>query len=312
MEPRQPERKLAAILAADVEGYSRLMHADEERTLSTLTSHRKVVTDLIAADHGEIFGSGGDSLLAEFPSVAEAFHCAIAVQRALARANADLDADTRMEFRIGLNVGDVIVTNGDILGEGVNIAARIEALSEPGGICVSRGIRDQLRDRVVETFEDLGEHEVKNIARPVRIYRVCFDPFADDEPVAPAERLAAAVEEGPAADSETDKEVAPGEEADDAEIVFWQSVEASSDEAEYQLYLQRYPQGAFADIAEARLARRATANDTPDERKVELMFWESVRDSGNADMIAAYLEKYPAGEFRPLAEILLGKLSEEA
>ncbi len=311
MEPRRPERKLAAILAADVEGYSRLMHADEERTLSTLTSHRKIIADLIAADHGEIFGSGGDSVLAEFPSVAEAFHCAIAMQRALARANADLDPDARMEFRIGLNVGDVIVANGDTLGEGVNIAARIEALAEPGGICVSRGIRDQLRDRVSETFDDLGEHEVKNIARPVRVYRVRFDPFAASAPVAPAERLAAAVEDAPAAHLEAGG-VAPGEEADDAEIIFWKSVEASSDEAEYRLYLQRYPQGTFAEIAEARLARGATANDTPDERKVELTFWESVRDSGSADMIAAYLEKYPAGEFRPLAEILLGKLAENA
>jgi class 3 adenylate cyclase len=302
MEPRQPERRLAAILAADVEGYSRLMHADEERTLSTLTAFRKLVTDLIAADHGEVFGSAGDSVLAEFPSVAEAFHCAITMQRALARANADLEADARMLFRIGLNVGDVIVTNGDFFGEGVNIAARIETLAEPGGICVSRGVRDQLRDRVSETFEDLGEHQVKNIARAVRVYRVRFDPLADAEPVAPADRLAAAVEEI----------VAENAEAGDAEIVFWRSVEASSDDAEYRLYLERYPQGAFADIARARLARGATANDTPDERRVELLFWESVRDSGNRDMIAAYLEKYPAGEFRPLAKILLAGLAGKA
>ena len=306
MEPRQPERKLAAILAADVEGYSRLMHADEERTLSTLTAYRRIIDDLITADHGEVFGSAGDSVLAEFPSVAEAFHCAIAMQRALARANAELEPDARMLFRIGLNAGDVIVTNGDLFGEGVNIAARIETLAAPGCICVSRGVRDQLRDRVPETFEDLGEHQVKNIARAVRVYRVRFDPLDDAEPIAPADRLAAAVEEVVAKNEE------PDAEAGDAEIVFWRSVEASSDDAEYRLYLERYPEGAFADIARARLARGATANDTPDERRVELLFWESVRDSGNRDMIAAYLAKYPAGEFRPLAEILLAEMAGKA
>jgi adenylate cyclase len=306
MEPRQPERRLAAILAADVEGYSRLMHADEERTLSTLTAHRKLVTDLIAADHGEVFGSAGDSILAEFPSVAEAFHCAIAMQRALARANAELPSDEQMLFRIGINVGDVIVTNGDFFGDGVNIAARIETLSEPGGICVSRGVRDQLRDRVSEAFEDLGEHQVKNIARAVRVYRVRFDPLEDAEPIAPADRLAVAVDEIGS------EKVEPGEDAGDAEIVFWRSVEANSDDAEYRLYLEHYPQGAFADIARTRLARGATANDTPDERRVELLFWESVRDSGNRAMIAAYLEKYPAGEFRQLAEILLAGMPETA
>ena len=250
--------------------------------------------------------SAGDSILAEFPSVAEAFHCAIAMQRALARANAELPTDERMLFRIGINVGDVIVTNGDFFGDGVNIAARIETLSEPGGICVSRGVRDQLRDRVSEAFEDLGEHQVKNIARAVRVYRVRFDPLEDAEPIAPADRLAVAVDEIGS------EKVEPGEDAGDAEIVFWRSVEANSDDAEYQLYLEHYPQGAFADIARARLARGATANDTPDERRVELLFWESVRDSGNRAMIAAYLEKYPAGEFRQLAEILLAGMPETA
>jgi class 3 adenylate cyclase len=168
MESPPLERKLAAILAADVEGYSRLMHADEERTLATLTAHREIVDNLILGAHGQIFGTAGDSVLAEFPSVVEAFHCAVAIQQALAKANAVLPPEQRMQFRIGINIGDVMVKEGDIFGDGVNIAARLEGLAEPGGICVTRGVRDHLRDRVDIPFEDLGEHSVKNISRPMR------------------------------------------------------------------------------------------------------------------------------------------------
>lgn len=301
MEHPQPERKLAAILAADVEGYSRLMHADEERTLRTLKAHRKIVADLIVADHGEIFGSAGDSILAEFPSVVEAFHCAVAVQRALARANSGLDPDARMLFRIGLNVGDVIVTDGDIFGEGVNVAARIETLAEPGGICVSRGVRDQLRDRVSEPFEDLGEREVKNIARAVRVYRVCFDPSAEPDALESLAEIAP---------SSMKDAAAKADDAGEAEIAFWKSVEASGDDAEYRLYLQHYPKGLFADLAEARLARGAANAHSSADRQAELLFWESVKDAGNPEMIRAYLDKYPEGEFRPLAEIVLSDLAE--
>jgi len=147
MEAPPLERKLAAILAADFEGYSRLMHADEERTLVTLTGHRSVVDDLIVRVRGQIFGTAGDSVLAEFPSVVDAYACAVAIQQALTRANSDLPENDRMLLRIGINVGDVMVKDGDIFGDGVNIAARVEALASPGGICVTRGVRDHLRDR---------------------------------------------------------------------------------------------------------------------------------------------------------------------
>lgn len=176
------ERKLAAILAADVEGYSRLMHVDEERTLATLTTHRKIVDDLITAGRGQISGTAGDGLLAEFASVIDAFYCAIAIQQALAVANADLPDEAKMLFRIGINVGDVMVKDDGIFGDGVNIAARVEALAEPGGICVTRGVRDHLRDRMDTEFEDLGEHGVKNIPRSVRVFRVLFDPLGKSDP----------------------------------------------------------------------------------------------------------------------------------
>ena len=176
MEAPPLERKLVAILAADVVGYSRLMHDDEERTLATLTSHRSIVDELIAEGRGEIAGTAGDSVLAEFASVVDAVRCAVSIQQAVAKANEPLPVESRMSFRIGINVGDVMVKDGDIFGDGVNVAARLEGIAEPGGICVTRGVRDHLRDRMEYKFEDLGEHRVKNIARPVRAFRVWFDP----------------------------------------------------------------------------------------------------------------------------------------
>ena len=192
------ERKLVAILAADVVGYSRLMHDDEERTLATLTAHRAVIDELIAKGRGQIAGTAGDSVLAEFPSVVDALRCAVAIQQALAKANKPLPAKEQMLFRIGINVGDVMVKDGDIFGDGVNVAARLEGIAEPGGICVTRGVRDHLRDRMEFEFEDLGEHRVKNISRPVRVFRVGFDPDATTE-LTPSEAAAAPqTEERPA------------------------------------------------------------------------------------------------------------------
>ena len=197
MEAPPLERKLVAILAADVVGYSRLMHDNEERTLATLTAHRAIIDELIANGRGEIAGTAGDSVLAEFASVVDAVRCAVSIQQALAKANEPLPAESRMLFRIGINVGDVMVKDGDIFGDGVNVAARLEGIAEPGGICVTRGVRDHLRDRMEYKFEDLGEHSVKNIARPVRVFRVWFDPngtteLAASEPPPPsAEALSA-------------------------------------------------------------------------------------------------------------------------
>ncbi|HEV2335737.1 MAG TPA: adenylate/guanylate cyclase domain-containing protein [Stellaceae bacterium] len=167
------ERRLSAILAADVAGYSRLMGADEEGTLAALKSHRREVFDPQIAEHrGRIVKTTGDGLLAEFASVVDAVRCAVAVQRQMAERTLAIAAEERIAFRVGINVGDIIIDEGDIYGDGVNIAARLEALAEPGGICVSRMVRDQVRDKLGVAFEDLGEQEVKNIARPVRVFRV--------------------------------------------------------------------------------------------------------------------------------------------
>src|SRR6516225_2139159 len=164
-------RRLTAILAADVAGYSRLMGADEEGTHGRLRAHlREVVEPRIREHHGRIVKTTGDGVLAEFASVLDAVRCAGEIQRAMADRDLDLAEERRLRFRIGINLGDVIAEGEDIFGDGVNVAARLEALAEPGGICVSRMVRDNVRDRLDYTFEDMGEQQVKNIARPVRVY----------------------------------------------------------------------------------------------------------------------------------------------
>jgi TolB-like protein/class 3 adenylate cyclase len=166
-------RRLAAILAADVVGFSRLVGADEEGTLAALTALRREVADpKIEQHHARIVRTTGDGLLVEFASVVDAVRCAVEMQREIAERNNSVPVDRRIEFRIGINLGDVINDGADIFGDGVNIAARLEALAEPGGICISRVVRDQVRDKLPIAFEDRGEQQVKNIARPVRVYRV--------------------------------------------------------------------------------------------------------------------------------------------
>jgi len=166
-------RRLAAILAADVAGYSRLMGVDEEGTLERLKALRREVVDPKIAEHyGRIVKTTGDGVLVEFASVVDAVRCAVAVQQAMLERNTEVVADNRIELRIGINLGDVIVEGDDLYGDGVNIAARIEALAEPGGVFVSNTVHDHVRDRLPLAFEDLGEQQVKNIARPVRVYRV--------------------------------------------------------------------------------------------------------------------------------------------
>src|SRR5712675_1412404 len=176
MEPAGPARvecRLAAILAADVAGYSRLIEADEEGTLSRLKALRaEVIHPKIAEHHGRIVKTTGDGLLVEFASVVDAVRCAVAVQQAMPERNASVAADNRIELRIGINLGDVIVEGDDLYGDGVNIASRIEALADAGGVFVSNTVHDHVRDRLPFVFEDLGEQQVKNIARPVRVYRV--------------------------------------------------------------------------------------------------------------------------------------------
>jgi adenylate cyclase len=189
------ERRLAAILAADVAGYSRLMGADEAGTLAALKRHRAEAIDpALAAHRGRIVKTTGDGLLAEFASVVDAVQCAVAMQAALARCNAALAADRRMQWRIGVNLGDVMVDAGDLFGDGVNVAARLEAIAEPGGVCLSQAAYEQVRDRLRLAFEDLGERALKNIARPVRAWRLfpAGDAPREAAPVAAAAPAATA------------------------------------------------------------------------------------------------------------------------
>ena len=169
------QRKLVAILAADVVGYSRLMGTDEEATFAALKSCRDIIDPLIESHGGRIFGGAGDSIVAEFPSPVEAVRCATEIQLSIDRHGAETPDDQRLRFRIGVNLGDVIVDGDDLMGDGVNIAARLEALAPPGGVCVSEAVLDQVRDRLGLDFLDLGEHVVKNIDRPIRVYRVPLD-----------------------------------------------------------------------------------------------------------------------------------------
>ena len=172
------ERKLTAILCADVYGYSRLMGEDEEGTLRTLSACRKITDSLIERHHGRFVNSAGDSVLAEFASVVEAVNCAVSIQTALRAENAELPLERRMQFRIGVNLGDVMVEGEQIYGDGVNVAARLESLADPGGICISGTVHEQMRDKLALRYEDRGEQAVKNIARPVRVWRVLLDEAA--------------------------------------------------------------------------------------------------------------------------------------
>ncbi len=175
MAGQSVSRKLAAIFAADMVGYSRLMEADEDATIRTLDTYRQVVEGLVENHRGRVFGSAGDSVIAEFASPVEAVGCAADIQRELEQRNADLPEDRRMDLRIGVNLGDVVVKGDDLLGDGVNVAARLQALAEPGGIYLSGTVFDQVDGKLDLTFDDLGKQEVKNIAKPVRVYRVRID-----------------------------------------------------------------------------------------------------------------------------------------
>ena len=173
MAEEKVQRRLAAILAADVAGYSRLMGMDEEGTLSALKELRRELADPKIKEHrGRIVKTTDDGLLVEFASVVDAVRCAVEVQYEMAEHNAGVPEEQSIQFRIGINLGDIIKDGRDIHGDGVNIAVRLEALAEPGGICVNRVVRDQVRDKLDSAFEDAGEQRVKNIARPLRVYRI--------------------------------------------------------------------------------------------------------------------------------------------
>jgi TolB-like protein/class 3 adenylate cyclase len=180
------ERRLTAILAADVAGYSRLTGLDEEGTHVQLQDHLRTLVDPKIAEHrGRVVKNTGDGMLAEFSSVVDAMRCALDVQRGMVERNVNVPQEKRIEFRIGINVGDIIIDRGDIFGDGVNVAARLEGLAEPGGICVSARVREYAQDQLNIFFEDVGEQQLKNILRPVRAYRLRLDPAGKTRP-APA------------------------------------------------------------------------------------------------------------------------------
>jgi len=182
------KRRLTAILSADVEGYSRLMRDDEDETIRTITAYRTAIAKLVEQYRGRVVDSPGDNILSEFGSSVDAVNCAVEVQRELAERNAELSENRRMQFRIGVNSGDVVQEGERIYGDGVNIAARIEGLAEGGGICISGTVYDSIEGKLGLEFEYLGEHEVKNIDKPIRVYRVLSFPGAAAHRVVKAKR----------------------------------------------------------------------------------------------------------------------------
>ena len=309
MEAPPIERRLAAILAADVEGYSRLMHGDEEATIATLSARRAVVDQLIGQYRGRIANTAGDSVLAEFASVLDAVRCSVEIQETLARANEPEPEAQRMCFRIGINIGDVMVKDGDIFGDGVNVAARLQELVRGGEICVSRGVRDHLRHRGRMIFEDLGEQLVKNIAHPIRAFRLSVGEDASGQQVAKIEEAAEPPEM--LSNAAMISELSPDTEAS-LELAFWESVKDGSP-AELESYLERYPEGTFAPLARARLEAAAlSSKESPAPAPAEngmdvldLTFWNSVKDSNRREELEAYLEQHPNGHFSDLARARL-------
>ena len=301
LEAPRLERRLVAILAADIVGYSRHMERDETGALATLSRLRVVADELIASHKGRITGTAGDSILAEFSSVVDALDCAVKIQAGVIATGEDQAPEQRMQFRIGVNVGDVMVKDGDIFGDGVNIAARLETLASPGGICVSRGVRDHVRKMGRYAFEDLGEQSVKNIAQPIRAFRLhgleegVLDAAVADPPLGLASPSAPAV-----------STPAP------FELPFWDTIKESKDPAEFAAYLEQYPNGVFASLAEARRdALMAEQGEPPaapapvpepDLATMELAFWESIKESTDPAEFAAYLVQYPDGSFAALAD----------
>jgi len=183
------KRKLAAILAADAYGYSRMMGADEERTLKVLSAHRAVIDGIIALHEGRIVGTAGDSVLAEFESAVEAVRCAVEIQDALKTRNNSLPENEQMLFRIGVNLGDVMVSGSDLHGDGLNVAARLESIADPGGVCISSSVYDQITGKLNLGFVDIGNRELKNISRPIHVYKL--SGTTPVKPVAPAPKRSA-------------------------------------------------------------------------------------------------------------------------
>jgi class 3 adenylate cyclase len=289
-ETDQVQRKLAAILAADIAGYSRLTTVDEQGTVQRLGQLLAVVEDRISRRGGRVVSTAGDGILAEFASAMESVFAAIEIQQAAAAFNANLDKGLAMQFRIGVSIGDVIQTGEDIHGDSVNVAARLQQIAEPGAIYVTRTVRDHLRDKTMIQFDDLGERDLKNLPRPVRTFRVSLDELPD-------------IPSPSAASDGGDEE--DEEEASTTELAFWQSVDDSASPGDYEAYLEKYPNGAFAELARTRLEdlARTAPEPSPEETQIELAFWDSIKDQADVKLFEAYLKKYPNGHFADIAKL---------
>jgi class 3 adenylate cyclase len=281
------QRKLVAVLAADIAEYSRLTVLDEQGTVERLKQLLEVVEDLVARRGGRVVSTAGDGFLAEFSSVLESLFAAIEIQQAAAAFNANVDASLAMQFRIGISIGDVIQTGEDIHGDSVNVAARLQQITEPGSIYVTRALRDHLRDKTAIEFDDLGERQLKNLPRPIRIFRVSLDEL----PEIPSPSTAGEEE--------------AHEEASKTELTFWQSIAESETPGDYQAYLDKYPDGVFAELARFRLESLAKSKPepSPEETQIELAFWDSIKDHDDPKLFKAYLKNYPNGHFRDIAKL---------
>lgn len=294
MDTAAIERKLAAILSADVAGFSRLMGADEAGTLVALSAHRLVLDELIHQRNGRLVNTAGDSLLVEFPSVVEAVQCAVDMQDALANRNQGIADDRKMLLRIGINVGDVMIKDDDLFGDGENVAARLQGLAKPGGICLSRAVRDQLRDKTPYVLEDEGEQSLKNILRPIRVFSIVNGAALDEVDAEPVQATAVVEQTNPA----------------DVELTFWGSISSSESAADYTAYLEQYPDGNFAALARARIDSLSAKEEvaSAEQVKLEITYWDSVKESADAALLQTYLDKYPAGHFKELAEAKIKQL----
>jgi class 3 adenylate cyclase len=280
-------RRLAAILAADAANFSRLVAQDEERTLQVLAGHRTVIDETIRAHGGRIVTTAGDSVLAEFASPVQAVRAAIEIQRALLRRNTDSGLRSPMLFRIGINVGDVVVDGDDILGDDVNVAVRLENLAPPGGICIAASVREHIAGKVDARLQDLGTQFLKNIPRPVRVYQVIAD-MAGPGAITPRARQAGAtlmlgvaaaaivlaigawfslrapLAERAHGQAGTNLVEPP---AGNEERAFWDNVRQSSDPAELRTFLDKYPGGTFSELAQARLDGLLAARQRREEEE---------------------------------------------
>jgi class 3 adenylate cyclase len=301
-DPPKAQRHLAAIIAADIVGYSGQMEKDEVGTLGRLRDLRQNLIEPKVAEHrGRVFKTTGDGFLAEFVSVLEAVHCAVDIQRLMAARNLDLPEAGRVQLRIGVNLGDVFHEGDDVFGDGVNIAARLESIAPPGGIYISRAACDPIRDRLAFDFEDLGEHQVKNIARPIHVFGVRIEGEPNDTTVKPPTRQRRALGGALIATLSALTIVV-------LVAALWWSGSFNS------MTSRPVPPTANIPVQPPVLASPPTTPATvppPPAPKVdaELLFWQSISSSNNAADFEEYLHKYPSGQFAGLARNRLAALT---